>query len=88
MFYQVGQLTHVLDGWLKELAEDVEREKAFKDVAEASAKEKTKATAIAEKKAAASKKAQVSTEKKFSELEAKLGETKLNLAKAASLNMT
>ena len=28
--YQAAQLTHILDEWLKELVEDVEREKAFK----------------------------------------------------------
>ena len=39
-----------------------------------------------EKKAAASEKARVSVEKRFSNLEAKLRETKLKLAEAASLN--
>ena len=38
------------------------------------------------KKAAASEKARVSAEKRFSNLEAKLRETKLKLAEAASLN--
>ena len=86
MFYQAAQLTHVLDGRLKELAEDAEWEKALKDMAETTAKEKTKAAATVEKKVAASEKARVSTEKKSSELEAKLGETELKLAEAASLN--
>ena len=39
-----------------------------------------------EKKAATSEKARVSVEKRFSNLEAKLRETKLKLAEAASLN--
>ena len=73
---------------MKELVEDVEREKALNDVAEANAKEKTKAATTAEKKAIASEKARVSTEKKSLELEAKLGETELKLAEAASLNTT
>ena len=73
---------------MKELVEDADREKALKDMAEASAKEKTKAAATAEKKAAASEKAWVSAEKKSLELEAKLGETELKLAEAASLNTT
>ena len=51
------QLTHVLDGWLKELFEDAEKEKALKEVAELTAKEKAKAVEIVEKKAAVAKKA-------------------------------
>ena len=75
LFYQAAQLSHILDGWLKELAEDAEQEKALKDVAEATFKEKTKAAATAEKKVAMSEKARVVVDKRSSELEAKLGET-------------
>ena len=42
LFYQATQLTHILDGRLKELAEDAMWEKALKDVAEATSKEKPK----------------------------------------------
>ena len=52
------------------------------------AKEKTKATETAEKKAATSEKAKALVEKRFLELEAKVGETELKLAKAESLNLT
>ena len=45
------QLTYVLDEKMKELAEDAEREKAPKDVAEDKAKEKGKAADVDEKKA-------------------------------------
>ena len=51
-----------------------------------SAKEKTKAAVIAEKKAIASEKVRVSAEKKSLKLETKLGETELKLVEAASLN--
>ena len=57
ILYQAAQLTHILDGRLKELSEDIEREKALKEVATVTAKEKTKAVEIVEKKAAASEKA-------------------------------
>ena len=50
-------MTHVLDEWLKELAENVEREKALKDVVADTAKEKGKATDVSEKKAKAVEKA-------------------------------
>lgn len=49
-FYQAAQLTHVLDGQLKELSEDTEREKALKEVAAVIAKGKTKVAENAEKK--------------------------------------
>ena len=87
-FYQAAQLTHILDGWLKELSEDAERGKALKEVAVVTAKEKTQATEITEKKVATFEKARALAEKRSMELEAKLGETELKLAKAASLNTT
>ena len=42
-------MTHVLGERLKELAEDADREKALKDVANATAKEKGKEAEVAEK---------------------------------------
>ena len=71
---------------MKELAEDTGREKALKDVAEESVKDKAKVAAIAEKKAAASEKARVAAEKRSLEMEVKLGLTEQKLAEAASLN--
>ena len=71
---------------MKELAEDVEREKALKDVAEAVSKERAKIVATTEKKAAASKKAKVLVEKRLANLEAKVGETELKLAEVENLN--
>ena len=73
-----------MDGQLKETAEDAEREKALKDVAIATAKEKGKA---AEKKAQASEKARALVEKRLAEMEMKLGGTELKLAEAESLNL-
>ena len=81
------ELTYVLDKRLKELSKDVKREKALKEVATTTAKEKVKAAKAAKKKVAASKKARVLAEKKSIELEMKLGETELKLAKAKSLNL-
>ena len=71
---------------MKELAEDAEREKALKDVAKASAEEKTKVAATVEKKVATFEKAKVLAEKRSSEVEGRLGETELKLAEAVSLN--
>ena len=71
---------------MKKLAEDAKREKALKDVAKAGAKEKTKAVAIVEKKAAASERAKVLVEKRSLELEGRLGEIELKLVDAVSFN--
>jgi len=86
LHYQASQLAHILDERLKDLAEDVGREKALKDVAVVIVKDKEKAHATAKKKAAASEEARVAAEKRSSELEVKLGVEEQKLAEAASLD--
>ena len=71
---------------MKELVEDVEHEKALKDVVETTSKERAKIVTIAEKKDAASEKAKVLAQKRFADLVVKMGETELKLAEAESLN--
>ena len=78
-------MTHILDGRVKELAEDVERERDLKDVAEAASKERAKVTTTAEKKATVSEKAKALAEKRLADLKAKVGETRLKLAEVESL---
>lgn len=53
---QAAQLTHLIDGRLREATEDAEREKALKDVAEATTKDQKKAVEVAEKRAQTSEK--------------------------------
>ena len=85
--YQAVQLTHILDERMKELSEDVEREKALKDVVEDTAKEEGKAVDATEKRAQTAKKARLVAEKKLAEVEAKLGGIKIKLTEAESLTM-
>ena len=54
---------------MKELAEDVEKEKALKDVAADIAKEKGKAVEVTEKKAKVAEKAQLVVEKKLAKVD-------------------
>ena len=72
---------------MKELAEDADREKALKEVANTTTKEKSKAAEVAEKKAQSLEKAQCLTEDKLAKVEEKLGGVELKLAKAANLNL-
>lgn len=61
---QAAQLTHILKGRVRELAEDAERERALKDMVEVTSKEKAKATPTVKKKVFVSEKARVSVEKR------------------------
>ena len=72
---------------MKELAEDVKKEKALKNMAVDIMKEKAKATEVAEKKAKAAEKAQLVAEKKLLEVKEELGGIKLKLAQAESLTL-
>lgn len=67
--------------------EDAEWEKVLKDMAVATTKDKGKGAEATEKKAQATKKAWLVAEKKVTEMEVKLGGTKLKLAEAESLNL-
>ena len=62
---QAAQLTNILKGRVRELAEDAKRERALKDATKAMSKERAKISATAEKKAAASKKAKISAKKRL-----------------------
>ena len=84
-FVQAAQLSQIVDGKLKELAEDAGREKALKDVAEVTAAEKLKAAEDAEKRAATAEEARARAEGLRAELEKKLGDVQLQLATSESL---
>ena len=79
-------MTYILEGRVRELAQDIERERALKDAAKATNKERVKISATAEKNAATSEKYKVSAEKRLLDLGAKLGETEQKLVEAESLN--
>ena len=79
-------MAYILDGRLKELSEDVGWEKAAREAAVKTAKDKIKVVDTAEKRAATAEKAKVLAEKRSAELEAKQNEADLKLAKAVSLN--
>jgi len=76
----------MLDGQLKELSENADREKLAREATAKTVKDKAKATEAVEKRVVAAEKAKALTEKRFMELEAKQNEADLKLAKAISLN--
>ena len=87
MFHQATQLAHILDGRLKELSKDVDREKAAREAAAKTVKDKIKVTENAKKKYTAAKKAKALAEKRSAELKTKQNEADLKLAEAVSLNV-
>ena len=73
---------------MKDLSKEVDREKAGREEAVKTAKEKTKIADFAEKRAVAVEKSQALAEKRLTELVSKQNETDLKLAKVVSLNVT
>ena len=72
---------------MKEFSEEVVREKAGRDTATKTAKDKIKAADAVEKRATVAKKARALAEKRLAELTTKQNETDLKLAEAANLNV-
>ena len=70
---------------MKELVEDTDQEKALKDFANATAKEKSMVAEVVEKKAQSSKKARLVAKRKSVEVEDRLRGVGLKLAEATSL---
>ena len=62
-------------------------ERALKDIVDATTRDKEKVAEVAKKQAQSAEKAQQLAEKRSAEIEAKLGDTKLKLAQAESLNL-
>ena len=73
---------------MKDLTEEVDREKVGREEAVKTAKEKTKTAESAEKRAAAAEKSRASAKKRSAELVTRQNETEMKLAEAASLNST
>ena len=86
-FNRATQLAHILNDWLNEFSEEVVWEKAGRDTATKTAKDKIKASDAAKKRAVAAKKARALVEKKLAELITRQNETDLKLAEVASLNV-
>ena len=75
-----------MDGCAKELAKEADQEKEARETVIRTAKEKTKATNTAEKKAAATDKNRALAKKRPAKLLAKQNETDVKLAEEISLN--
>ena len=73
---------------MKDLADEVDWEKAGREEAIKTAKEKTKTADSTEKRAAAAEKSRASAEKRLVELVAQHNETEVKLAEAVSLKST
>ena len=78
-------MTYVVEGCLKGVMEEADKEKALKQVAEASLKEKTLGLNVMERRATTAEKALELAKQKAKVFQGKLGETKLKLVETASL---
>lgn len=72
---------------MRDAAEEIDKERALKEVAEAMVKDKDKATEDAEERARVTERAQALVEKKLMEMEVKMGGTELKLPEAESINL-
>ena len=73
---------------MKDLTEEVDREKAGREEAVKTTKEKTKTAESAEKRVAATKKSRALAKKRSVELVTRQNETEVKLAEVVSLNST
>ena len=80
-------MAYIIKDRLKEAAKEANREKTLKDIAEATKKDKGKATEDAKKRAREAERAWVLAEEKLTEIDVKLGETEFKLVKAESLSL-
>ena len=87
MFLQAAQLAHILDGRLKELFEDADREKAAREASAKTKKDKTKATENTKKMTAIAEMAKALAKKRSAKFETKQNEADLKLAEVISLNV-
>ena len=69
----------MINDQLKEANKDADREKALKDVAVATAKDKGKAAEAVKKRAQATEKAQILAKQRLIKMDVKLGGTELKL---------
>ena len=80
-------MAYMMEDRLKDAIEEADKERALKDVVEATVKKKDKAVEDAEERTRAAKRAQALADQKVVETEVKLRGTKLKLAEAESLNL-
>lgn len=84
-FAQGAQLAYMMEDRLKDVVEEVDKEKGLREVDEAIAKEKGMAAKNAEKRAWVAERARNQAEQKWTKMKTKLGEVKLRLAEAKSI---
>lgn len=78
-------MTYVVEVWPKGVMEEAEKEKALKQAAEASFNEKSLELNVVKRWAITAERAQELAEQKAKDLQGKLNEVKVKLAKAVSL---
>ena len=78
----------MLVGRLKGAVEEAEKERALKEVSEATLRDQVTTLTVAKKRAAKAEKARAATKKRAADLEGKLGDAKVKLTQAESIVST
>lgn len=78
-------MAYLMEDRLKDVAEEVDKEKALKDVTEATVKEKTTAAKNVKARAWEAKRAQSQVDQQRAKAETKLGEVELRVASVESI---
>ena len=79
-------MTHMLEEWLKVAVEENEKKRALKKVFKATLRDQVATLTAAKKRVAKAKRARTATEKRAANLEGKLGDVKVKLAQAKSID--
>ena len=80
-------MAYIIEDRLKEATKEANREKALKEAAEVTVKDKGKAAEDAKERTKAAEKARALAEQRLTEADVKLGGTELKLAQAESLSL-
>ena len=79
-------MTHMLEGQLRSAVEEADKERALKEVSEATLRDQTVALSTDERKATKARKARAAVDKRVAELERKLVNIWVKLAYAEGIN--
>jgi len=80
LYYQVAQMTHILESWLKGVVEEADKERTLKEVSKSTFWEKDADLAASERSFVEIERARAAIKKRVADLVGKLGDVEEKLA--------